>query len=111
MAVDLQPPIGIVRLLWIIRAVGLLWIWHEVAMHDRLVLLAAVIAEITGFDLDGNFVVEMGPDRMKFLTAVAAEVQAIKQCLAIGVGLILLRFEGEIAITRWLQGGVHVTTG
>ena len=111
MPVDLQPPIGVVRLLRIICAVSPLWIWHEVAMHDRLVLLAAVIAEITGFDLDGDLVVQMGPDRMKFLAAVAAEVQAIKQCLAISIGLIFLRFEGEIAITRWLQGGVHVTTG
>ena len=52
----------------------------------------------------------MGPDRVKLLPAVPAEHNRVQQCLAPGVGLVLLCLQREIAFLRGLERGLYFTT-
>ena len=51
----------------------------------------------------------MCPDRVKLLPAVSAEDNRVQQCLASGIGLVLLRLQREIALLRGLERCLYFT--
>ena len=109
--VRLQPAIGQVGLLQVVDVIAAFWIRHYIAVEHLPVALTALIPQLPGLNPYRSPVVQMGPDRVELLSAVAAEHERVKQRLATGVGLILLRLEGEIAPASRIQRGVHVAAG
>ena len=107
----LQPAIREVGLLGLIDGIGPRRIGHEIAMDHCLVAGAGLVAEVAGLQPHRPLVLQMGPHRMEFLAAVAAEHQRKQKSLAVAARPVDLTLERGMARTRWFQGAIDVATG